>query len=224
MLTEDNFKSLYIECESQAENDWEKIEKALDNIKIGELKTVFSLPLEFNKMLEKLPRRIFSSKYYEIGISPKILSLRIKDVSTFSNPQEEGKKPTVTEIIAECEANFKLFLGTYFGVIQKSSENTKTKLEAWFECPLEEKIVSKLKAPILDSLNQTLSKSFVFNGITIYNEAEATSYRITEDLNTQKLFVSIEKQDNSPPTALSFAKILQDIIKQTNDILETVKA
>jgi hypothetical protein len=52
MLTEDNFKSLYIECESQAENDWEKIEKALDNIKIGELKTVFSLPLEFNKCLK----------------------------------------------------------------------------------------------------------------------------------------------------------------------------
>jgi hypothetical protein len=224
LLNEGNLKSILLECQVEAENDWQKVEKAIDNIRIGDLKCSFSLPIEFTQMLEKLPRRVFSARNYEVSLSPKSISFKLKDVSYYGNLDQENKNttPNVNDAINEGEANFKLFLGAYLGAMQKPSDNMKTKVQTWFEFP-SENFLSKLDNPLLDKLNETNTGKYIINGIFFYDEKSETYYRLSEDLNTQKTNVSIEKSVNSPPSALNFMRLLQEIYSQGNNVIKSVR-
>ncbi len=227
-INEDNINGFSVETETETENEWQKIDKALDNIKIGDIKCGFSLPIELNLLLEKLPRRIFSSKNYAISISPRIVSFKLNEhllISTSQKEESSKTKPKTIDIINEGEANFKLFLGAYLGAMQKSPDNMKMNISVWFQLPLEEKIVSLLKAPVLDRLKENMGgRTFMINGISFWDENTSSLYKITQDLNTQKIDLTIEMQVSSSPTGLNFAKLLSDLIKQGNDLIMSVRA
>jgi hypothetical protein len=220
------------EAEVDSETEWEKVAKAMDNIKLGDLSRAFSLPIEINEMLEKIPRRIFSSRSlaYEIFISPKMIAFRLKDSTSteIGVDKKVSSSPSVADAIYEGEANFKLFLGAYLGAMDKVVDKLKVNIAVTFIKPLNTKPVSQLKVPLIEKINNTFSTNYKLGSIGFIEETAGgqSRCRVTEDLNTEEVQVFIDRRSISSPTAIAvgFSKALEELIKRANDILTSIGA
>jgi hypothetical protein len=232
MLEINDIKTMTFEAEVDSETEWQKVAKAMDNIKLGDLSRAFSLPMEINEMLEKIPRRIFVSKplAYEIYISPKMIAFRLKDATSteIGLDKKVASSPTVADSIYEGEANFKLFLGAYLGAMDKAVDKLKVNITMTFSKPIGTRPISQLKAPIVEEINSNFSTNFKLGSIGLVEETISGQSRckITEDLNTQSIEMYLDRSSISSPTsiAVGFTKTLEDLIKQGNDILTSLGA
>jgi hypothetical protein len=227
MLSEENIKFVTFEAEIEEESDWQKIDKAIDNIKIGDIKADFSLPIEFTEIIDKVPRRILrSTKHgYSMFVSPKKISFRF-DLRTHTlevPPEKEEKESrTFTEILREGESTFNLFIGAFLGARPKVIETMKVKWRIRFEFPLKEHLVQYVKTPFLEELKKhNAEASFALEEILISQNLrdERTTYEILEDPEEKTTEVEIVRNFKSPVTTTDLVKLAQDSIKAGNEFL-----
>jgi hypothetical protein len=229
MLNEEDFSYLTLEVTTEYESEWQKIDKAIANIKLGDLKTEFSLPVEISESIDELPRRVLrSGQGYSILMSSKKIAfhLSVKAPKTYAIPPEEKALPPRAEVLREGESNFNLFLGVFLGARANVVESVNVKLAARFEVPLEEHIVGEIEFPLLEKLkSQKNGFTFGLAEIMVLQESsdKKLSYEILEDLEKNLLKIDFVKRFKTLPTTIELTRLVQGSIKECNEFLTTLK-
>jgi hypothetical protein len=208
------------------ESDWAKIDAAIDNIRIGDIKNTFSLPIEISEILDRAPRKVLSAeKGYSIDISLKKIILRFstKKFGTIPLVKEETE---IAKILTESESSFNLIYGIFL-TSRTKPEKINVKWRIRFNFPLKEKIVQNTvdnsfmeKLAKYDhsgtySIVETLiSKSLLDGKIT---------FEMNEDEDDDECDVEITKNFKSNLTAVNISQLIDESIKFGNDIISLIR-
>ncbi|MGA2308139.1 MAG: hypothetical protein ABSG57_01155 [Candidatus Bathyarchaeia archaeon] len=228
MLRDEDANFLILEITTKYESEWEKIDRAIDNIKLGDMKTEFSLPIEISETLDEMPRKgLRSGRGYNIFVSSKKITLQMDfKVHKTSIPPEKEAQPPREEILREAQSNFNLFLGVFLGASAKVVESANVKLTARFEVPLKEYLVSEIDFPLVKKLKSQRNE-FTFGLREIMVSQESTdkkqSYDILEDMEKNLLKIELITKFKTSPATIELAKLVQDSIKDCNEFLSILK-
>jgi hypothetical protein len=228
VLTDEDIYILTLEAKIQEKSDWFKIEEAMKNIKIGEIEKEYSLPIEFDETIDEAPRKILSSKYYSISISPKSIGIRSRLTKTFEMPSKEEKKIKTREVLQDMQSNFNLLLGVFLGARPKTINEIELNWAIRFEFPWKEHLVQNTtKVSFLEKLKEyDKTSNFIVTQIMIVQELpedKKFSYEILEDLETNVNYIEIKKKFKSSPTTIELVKLVDDSIKIADEIINLVR-